>query len=262
MTSFTKTTLLSFSTACLLLFNTSCKNDDKTLPSCEGVVYEYDGVDGPDHWSELCVDYTPCGGKVQSPVNISGATDDAALTDIAKTYLGTGTHIVNKGHTIQFNYDAGSSIVVDGQTYTLLQFHTHTHSEHTVNGTSYPMEIHFVHKNDATGKLAVIGVFVEEGAENSILSHLVDHLPATKDAVYDDAANTFAAADLLPSDKSYFTYSGSLTTPPCSEIVTWIVMEHPIEASTAQIHDFEALEHENARPVQPLEGRAIKHHKS
>jgi carbonic anhydrase len=124
------------------------------------------------------------------------------------------------------------------------------------------MEMHFVHKNDATGKLAVIGVFVEEGAENSILSHLVDHLPATKDAVYDDATSTFAASDLLPSDKSYFTYSGSLTTPPCSEIVTWIVMEHPVEASTAQIHDFEALEHENARPVQPLESRTIKHHKS
>lgn len=261
MTTFLKNTLLSGLAGCLLLLNTSCKDDKKgeELPSCEGVHWEYEGVDGPDHWSELCVDYTPCGGRVQSPVDITGAVDDAALPDIPQTYSASATHIVNNGHTIQFNYDAGSTIVVNGETFTLLQFHTHTHSEHTVGGASYPMEIHFVHKNEATGKLAVLGVFVEEGAENATLAHFIDHLPATHDATY-DAADTYNALDFFPADKSYFTYAGSLTTPPCSEIVTWFVMEHPIEASADQIHDFEALEHENARPVQALEGRTIRHH--
>lgn len=260
MTIFTKLTLYPVLAGSLLLLNVSCKADKTILPSCEGVHWEYEGEDGPDHWGGLCVDYTACGGKVQSPVNLTSATTDAALSDIVKTYAPTATHIVNNGHTIQFNCDGGSSIVVNGETYKLLQFHTHTHSEHTLNGTAAPMEIHFVHKNETTGKLAVIGVFVEEGAENEVLKHLVEHLPATKDATY-EAADTYNALDFFPSDNSYFTYAGSLTTPPCSEIVTWIVMEHHIEASTAQIHDFEALEHENARPVQPLEGRTISYHK-
>lgn len=260
MTTFTKSPVYVAVASFLLLFTVSCGENETPLPSCTGVEFEYEGSNGPEYWSELCVDYTPCGGKVQSPINITGAVDDAALTDIPQTYASTATHIVNKGHTIQFNFDAGSSIVVNGETYDLLQFHTHTHSEHEIGGTHAPMEMHFVHKNAATGKLAVIGVLVEEGAENAHLSHFVDHLPATKDATY-EAADTFSALDFMPSDKSYFTYAGSLTTPPCSEIVTWIVMEHAIEASTAQIHDFEALEHENARPVQALEGRTIKHHK-
>ncbi len=173
--------------------------------------------------------------------------------------MATATHIVNKGHTIQFNFDGGSSILVDGLIYNLLQFHTHTHSEHAINGTHAPLEMHFVHQNATTGKLAVIGVLVEEGTENAVLEHFVHHLPGTKDGSY-ESSDTFSALDLMPSDKSYFTYAGSLTTPPCSEIVTWIVMEHPIEASTTQIHDFEALEHENARPVQVLGSRVIKHH--
>jgi carbonic anhydrase len=259
MTTFIKNPLLPLFAASLVLFNLSCAENEKSLPSCDGVEFEYEGSNGPDYWSELCVDYTPCGGKVQSPINITGAVEDATLADIPQTYTSTAAHIVNKGHTIQFNFDAGSSIVVNGETYELLQFHTHTHSEHEISGVHAPMEIHFVHKNAATGKLAVIGVLVEEGAENAVLKHYVDHLPATKDATYEDAS-TFSASDFMPADKSYFTYAGSLTTPPCSEIVTWIVMEHPIEASTTQIHDFETLEHENARPVQAIEGRVIKHH--
>jgi carbonic anhydrase len=263
MTHFPKTLLLSFLSGCLLLMSTSCKKTTTTavvLPSCTGQHFEYEGADGPDHWKELCVDWTPCGGKVQSPVNLTSAIYDPSSADIAQTYTTTATNIVNNGHTIQFNYDAGSSIVVNGDTYNLLQFHTHTHSEHTLNGKSYPMEIHFVHKNTTTGKLAVIGVLVEEGAENDVLKHLVDHLPANANDTY-TASDVFNAADLFPHDKSYFTYSGSLTTPPCSEIVTWMVMEHPIEASTAQIHDFETLEHENFRPIQAIEGRAINYHK-
>lgn len=251
--------LLSLMIGSLLVFNTACKDDKKVPESCDAVTYEYEGELGPDHWGELCL-ASECNGSEQSPINISGATDDNTLTNIPQTYTSTATHIVNKGHTIQFNFDGGSSIVLDGLVYDLLQFHTHTHSEHTVNGAHAPLEMHFVHKNAASGKLAVIGVLVEEGAENAVLAHFVEHLPESKDATY-EAADTFSALDLMPSDKSYFTYAGSLTTPPCSEIVTWVVMEHSIEASLAQIEHFEHLEHENARPVQPIGGRVVKHHK-
>jgi carbonic anhydrase len=255
-----KNPLLYLLTSGILLLTVSCGENEAPLPSCTGVQFEYEGSDGPDYWSTLCVDYTPCGGKVQSPINITGALDDASLMGIPQTYISTATHIVNKGHTIQFNVDAGSSILINGEKFDLLQFHTHTLSEHELNGIHHPMEMHFVHKNLITGNLAVIGVFVEEGAENPILKNFVDHLPVTKDATYEDPI-TFSALDFMPSDKSYFTYSGSLTTPPCSEIVTWFVMEHHIEASAAQIHDFEALEHANNRPVQAIESRMIKHFK-
>ncbi|MBC7774940.1 MAG: carbonic anhydrase family protein [Phycisphaerae bacterium] len=259
MTKFMKNPLLSLIVASSLVFNMACGEDKETPQSCDGVAYEYEGEIGPDHWGEICLD-SDCNGNVQSPINITGAVDDATLADIPQTYVATATHIVNKGHTIQFNFDAGSSILVNGEKFDLLQFHTHTHSEHTVNGVHTPLEMHFVHKNATTGKLAVIGVFVEEGAANATLEGLADHLPATINATYDTTA-TFSALDFMPSDKSYFTYSGSLTTPPCSEIVTWIVMEHHIEADVHQIEHFEHLEHENARPVQGLDGRTIRHHK-
>lgn len=252
--------LLSTCTA-LLLFQTRCAEGDHNdlQPDCTQTHWEYEGLDGPDHWSELCPGFLACSGQVQSPVNITGAVDDATLAPIAPVYTASKTQIVNNGHTLQFTYDAGSTITVDGETYTLLQFHSHTPSEHTVNGQSYPLEIHFVHKNDATGKLAVIGLLFEEGAENAHLQPFIANLPDTKDEQFVSATTTFNAADWFPGDKSYFTYSGSLTTPPCSEIVTWIVLEEPVEASTAQIHAFEAIEHENNRPIQPLYGRVIKH---
>ena len=254
----TKTKVSSFILGLLLIITSSCK-EEKTLPSCTGIEFEYSGDEGPDHWKDLCVDYVTCGGQTQSPINITGATEDASLTNIPQTYQLSEFHVVNKGHTLQLNMDAGSSITVNGAVYNLLQFHTHTTSEHTVNGTSYPLELHFVHKNDATGNLAVIGVFVEEGAENPIFAEFIDHLPTVKDSTY-NLATTFNASSLFPGDKDYFTYSGSLTTPPCSEIVTWIVMEHPIEASLEQIEAFETIEHHNNRPVQALNGRVIKHH--
>ena len=244
-----------------LLSLTACKDDKPQdgLPSCDGVHWEYTGDDGPEHWKELCVDYTTCGGPAQSPINIANAQNDNTLVAIGEHFVASTTHAVNNGHTVQFNCDAGSEITVGGETYKLLQYHFHTHSEHVVNGVAYPMEVHFVHKNEATGKLAVIGVFFKEGAENHFLQPFIDHLPAVKDAKYDDDNLSFTVSDCLPSNRSYFTYGGSLTTPPCSEIVTWLVMENPVEASHEQIEAFHQIEHDNARPVQELSGRALKH---
>lgn len=239
------------------LFLSSCADGrDETPVSCDNVEFHYEGLRGPDHWSELCLQ-SECGGAQQSPINLAGATVDAALTALALDYKPSAVHIKHNGHTEQFAYDAGSSITLGGETYKLLQYHFHTHSEHAIDGHSYPMEVHLVHKNEATGKLAVIGIMFEEGAENAFLAQFMPHLPAHADETYNDPA-TYTIADVLPAAAGYYTYAGSLTTPPCSEIVTWIVMKTPVEASAAQLQQFETLMHENARPLLPVNGRTVR----
>ncbi|MEO6039752.1 MAG: carbonic anhydrase family protein [Saprospiraceae bacterium] len=239
----------------------SCKNydgDDRVVPTeCTDIHWTYEGAEGPAHWDDLCLGYSACAGSSQSPINIEQPTADASLAAIVKNYHATATHILNNGHTEQVNYDAGSDITVNGETYSLLQFHFHTPSEHTVNGVSYPMEVHLVHKNASTGKLAVIGILFEEGAENELLKKFITHLPANKDQTY-ESTDSYDVAELLPSGNGYYTYAGSLTTPPCSEIVTWLVLKDHITASVEQIHAIEALEQENNRPIQNRYGRTIR----
>ena len=262
MSIFFKNAIIPYLSIGMMLLFVSCKKEeDEPLPACTDVNWEYGGVDGPDEWAKLCVDYTPCGGSMQSPIDLKAAVNDQALTAIAQTYVSTSTHIVNNGHTLEFNCDAGSSLSLAGDSYQLVQFHTHTHSEHTLNGVKLPMEMHFVHKNSATGKLAVIGVFVKAGVENATLKKIASKLPTAKNATFDDAALTFSASNFMPVNQSYFTYSGSLTTPPCSETVTWMVMEQAIEASADQIKSFETIEKVNARPIQPLGSRTIRYRK-
>jgi carbonic anhydrase len=244
----------------LVLFVT-CKNYDgheHIVPTeCTGIHWTYEGVEGPEHWDELCLGYSDCAGTSQSPINIQQPVADAGLAAIVENYQSSAVHILNNGHTQQFTYDAGSEITVNGEKYNLLQFHFHTPSEHTVNGVAYPMEVHLVHKNAATGKLAVIGILFEEGAENELLKKFIAHLPANKDETY-EATDTYTVADFLPAGNGYYTYAGSLTTPPCSEIVTWLVLKDHITASIEQIHAIEALEHENNRPLQDLYGRPVR----
>lgn len=236
----------------------ACQDNQKVLPSCDGAHWEYAGIDGPGHWQDLCVGYGACAGTVQSPVDLGEHTDDATLSAIVSNYSGTQTHIFNNGHTLQFNQDAGSSITFEGQTYDLLQFHVHTPSEHTLNGQYYPMEIHLVHQNQATGQLAVIGVLIEEGVENAFLTPFTGHLPSEEEEHY-ESADTYNIAGLLPADLTYLTYPGSLTTPPCSETVSWIVLENPVQASLAQINKFGQIIHRNNRPTQQLNGRVVRH---
>ncbi len=258
-----KNTLSIF--ACLLLIMTlfsNCKNydgGDHIIPTeCTDIHWTYEGDEGPAHWDDLCLGYNACAGSSQSPVNIEQPIADANLADIVENYNNSTVHILNNGHTQQFNYNDGSDITVNGEKYSLLQFHFHTPSEHRVNGISYPMEVHLVHKNATTGKLAVIGILFEEGAENELLKKFIAHLPADKNETYDDATTTYDIASLLPSGHGYYTYAGSLTTPPCSEIVTWLVLKDHVIASVEQIHQIETLEHENNRPIQELHGRVVK----
>lgn len=250
--------LLLSSTVCTLLY-TGCKEDATSSTHTDVCTHwEYSGDAGPEHWKD-CATNTACGGQVQSPINITGATDDISLDDIEIAHDSSKTAILNNGHTLQWNYDSTSNITFNGVLYRLLQFHFHTPSEHTVDGKSFAMEVHLVHKDLATGNLAVIGVLFNEGAENPLLQEFINNLPAVKDSTFNSTMK-FIASDLLPTSMSYYTYAGSLTTPPCSEIVTWIVMKNPIEASKAQIDKIESIVHINNRPVQALAGRAIKSH--
>jgi carbonic anhydrase len=218
----------------------------------------YTGEGAPAHWGELDAKYEMCAkGMHQSPINITGAPhmDAPAIT---MQYQATPLKVVNNGHAIQVNYGAGSTLTVDGKTYHLAQFHFHSPSEHTQDGKPYAMEAHLVHKAD-DGSLAVVGVFLKEGKENPFLARIWSHLPTEVNHEMTVAGTEVNVADLLPAKKAFFNYSGSLTTPPCSEGVTWLVMDRSVEVSKAQADKFRGLIHENARPVQPLNDRKVRH---
>lgn len=226
--------------------------------------FEYEGNQGPEYWETLCNgDWTDCGGAAQSPLDIinDDAVKDENLDPISINFSQSATNIYNNGHTIQFNYDSGSTSTLNGITYNLLQFHFHTGSEHTINGSRYPMEMHLVHQNPDTGDLAVIGFFFETGKENAVLEHFINDLPQHEGNQFVSDFNYSVEDMIISSDDDqigkYFTYQGSLTTPPCSEIVTWYVVKKSIRASQHQLEEFENIMHENFRPVQDLNGRIV-----
>ncbi|MBK9339124.1 MAG: carbonic anhydrase family protein [Lewinellaceae bacterium] len=242
--------------AFLLLFVFSCKDDEPVDDVCEK--WEYEGVTGPDHWMSLCDDYADCNGIFQSPVNLTGALFDASLKALALQYTDLETDIVFNGHTIEFDTEKGNSTLnLNGASYKLLQFHFHTHSEHAIEGVHAPLELHLVHQHVATGNRVVVGVLFEEGAENAFLSAFMDHLPTSSSPHY-ESSEQYNPADVLPTNRSYYTYPGSLTTPPCTQNVIWYVLAQPVEASSEQIHHFETVMHENSRPLRPLQERAIR----
>jgi carbonic anhydrase len=219
--------------------------------------YEDDG--GPREWAGLAPEFAICGeGKAQSPIDIRDATE-TALVDVEFHYGETANKIVNNGHTIQVDIDAGNYIVYNGISYDLLQFHFHAPSEHTIAGDAAPMEIHFVHKDRNSNNLAVIGVLLNDGdSENEAYAPIIDHMPAEAGAA-NAAGEDIALTALLPEGRGYYTYQGSLTTPPCSEVVRWLLLDTPVELSARQIAAYRALYDGNARPVQPLGERDLLH---
>ena len=223
----------------------------------EGVHWSYEGDTGPEHWGDLSPDYAACSNGVeQSPVDIPADTP-VNPPNISFSYQPSAVNIINNGHTIQVAYDPGSSITLDGTTYKLEQFHFHTASEHAVAGAHDPMELHLVHKN-AQGGLAVVGVLLKAGAENPAYASVFQNLPTqVSEQPVPVAGATVDANQLLPAQRSYWRYNGSLTTPPCSEGVKWLVMNTPVELSDAQIAAFTAIIKNNERPVQPLNSRTF-----
>lgn len=217
--------------------------------------WAYEGHSGPDHWGELDPAFKACeAGREQSPINITTSEKSAALKPIAFNYGASNSEIVNNGHTIQINLASGGTIKLGNDEYTLLQFHFHTPSEEQVDGRHFPLVAHLVHK-DANGRLAVVAVLFELGQENAALKNIFAALPT--DAGTAKPLPTFNTADLLPQDRAYYAFKGSLTTPPCAEGVRWQVLKQPLTISVAQFAAFKAIYPFNARPVQPLNGRKV-----
>eukprot|EP01034_Spumella_vulgaris_P031675 gene31675-39126_t len=215
----------------------------------------YTGAEGPDQWAKLSPDNYACNGKNQSPVDLKGSIH-AALKPLKMDYKAGGNEVLNNGHTLQVGFTPGSALWLDGERFELKQYHFHAPSENLIGGVSYPLEVHLVHA-DKDGNLAVVAVMFKEGAENKALAALWPQLP--KEAGVKTALSTpLSAAALLPAKHAYYRFSGSLTTPPCSEGVRWLVMKNPVTVSKAQVAEFaEVIHHPNNRPVQALNGRPV-----
>jgi carbonic anhydrase len=214
------------------------------------------GDTGPAHWGDLSPDFATCKlGVSQSPIDL---TDAAAETphQLEFRYAPSPLTVVNTGHTIQVDIAPGSTLVADGEEFALQQFHFHRLSEHSVDGQAADVELHLVHA-DYAGNLAVVGVFLVIGRQNLALEPVWAHIPEQADAKQVVEGAEINAADLLPADHSYYSYTGSLTTPPCSEGVRWFVLQSPVEVSQEQENRFAAFYPGNARPTQPLNGRQV-----
>jgi carbonic anhydrase len=216
----------------------------------------YEGEGAPVHWGHLSPENVLCSvGHMQSPVDLGQANVSVNFT-VAVDYKRGPLTILNNGHTIQVNFPEGSSLTSSGKRFNLLQVHFHTPSENVLNGKHYPMEAHFVHR-DASGHLAVLGVFFEEGATNNELAKIVVAAPNQVGGPNVIEGFSFDANQLLPSDMRVFRFMGSLTTPPCTEGVNWHEAKAPVTASANQIAAMTKLMHYNARPIQPLYDRLV-----
>ncbi|MER2121935.1 MAG: carbonic anhydrase family protein [Solibacillus sp.] len=223
--------------------------------------WSYEESTGPEHWGELDPSNLTCvNGSEQSPINVEFPEVKADGKSKGKSeihYEPTPFTLENNGHTIQANAITESNhITIESNEYKLLQFHFHTPSEHQFNGQNYDMELHLVH-SDENGKLAVIGLMIQEGIENKMLSSMWNELPTDKTAKGNSEKHEIDLQALLPENETTYQYAGSLTTPPCTEEVQWIVFEQPIEMSKAQIKAFQQIFPDNHRPVQPINEREI-----
>ncbi len=230
-----------------------------TEPVHEEVHWSYTGEEGPEHWGELSSEFVLCAeGLGQSPVDIVDSQASAEdLPALSFSYQPTTLNEINNGHTLQVNYGQGSFIEANGIRYDLVQFHFHAPSEHTLNGQNTAMEMHLVHRS-AEGKLAVVGVMINQGETNHAYDLVWDYMPANSGSTIEINSVTVNANDLLPTERSYYHYVGSLTTPPCSEGVEWYVLTTPVELSEGQIAGFTAIMNHNNRPVQALNEREIE----
>lgn len=220
------------------------------------VHWSYEGEGGPLMWGKLNPDYAKCDiGERQSPIDIRDGIH-VDLDPLTFDYKPSRFSVIDNGHTIQVNLSAGNYINVSGRTYELVQFHFHKPSEERVNGKSFEMVAHLVHK-DSEGKLAVVAVLIERGKAQALVQSVWNNLPLEKNQSV-QALSSMDLGQILPTRRDYYTYMGSLTTPPCSEGVLWLVMKESIEISPEQLAIFNRLYPMNARPIQKPSGRLIK----
>lgn len=236
-----------------LLLLSGCISHSPTGPE-----WSYQGDTGPDHWSTLSPDFALAKtGKAQSPIDIDQAAVVTKGGNVVIDCNSTVIDIVNNGHSIQVNVESGATLKTPTGDYALKQFHFHSPSEHTYDGKHAALEMHMVH-SDEDGRLAVVGVMIEEGAENKFFARIWPSIPTTVGANKTLTGLSFGPEDLLPTARETYRYTGSLTTPPCSEGVDWTMMQTPVTASAEQIATFRNVMYHNNRPTQPLNGRTIK----
>ncbi|TFW28770.1 carbonic anhydrase [Massilia horti] len=221
-----------------------------------GTHWSYEGESGPANWSKINSDWAACStGRRQSPIDIrDGIKVD--LEQITFDYHPSSFNEIDNGHTIQVNVGGGNFITVGNQTYELQQFHFHRPSEERINGKGTEMVMHLVHKS-AEGRLAVVAVLLERGKQHNLIQTVWNNLPLEKNETVSPSL-VLDLKEALPERREYYTYMGSLTTPPCTEGVLWLVMKQPMQASPAQMALFSRLYPLNARPVQSGYGRMIK----
>jgi carbonic anhydrase len=217
----------------------------------------YQGAHGPKHWGKLKPEFQACStGTMQTPIDLRAPLAGAGDA-VKRDYKTMPLRIVNNGHTIQVNAAPGSTCTIDGERFELLQFHFHHPSEHLLSGKAKQLEAHFVHRNPA-GQLAVLGVFLEPGGRPlAALEPIWAAAPSSAGPEREIAGVTIAPEQMFPASPRHFRYQGSLTTPPCSEGVTWVVYAQPVMTSRAQTTSFAKLFANNARPVQPLNRRSL-----
>ena len=210
----------------------------------------------PEQWGKLDPTYSSCSlGRTQSPIDVKNA-NPSDLPALKFDYQDVPLNIIDNGHTIQVNYAPGSTLSVGDKTYSLKQFHFHHPAEEHIDGRSFPLVAHLVHA-DAEGHLAVVAVVFETGTANELIETLWKNIPSEKDKVKEESSVSVQARDLLPEERGYFTFPGSLTTPPCTEGVTWYVLRSHPTISREQIAAFAKIYPMNARPIQPTNGREI-----
>jgi carbonic anhydrase len=218
--------------------------------------WSYEGETGPANWGKINKAWTKCGsGERQSPIDIRDGMR-VELEQITFDYKPSSFTVTDTGHTIQVDVAGGNYLHVLNRQYELVQFHFHRPGEERINGKSFEMVVHLVHR-DAEGKQAVLSVLLERGHAQSTIQTVWNNLPLEKHDVIRPTI-VLDVNQLLPEKRDYFTYMGSISTPPCDEGVLYMVMKNPLQASPAQMALFSRLYPMNARPVQASAGRVIK----
>ncbi len=223
------------------------------------VHWAYDGENGPQNWGKLKSDFNVCAiGKRQSPINIEESmTLQGPAEPLGFNYTASSGTVVNNGHTIQVDLYGDNTLTVRGSVYKLVQFHFHTPSEEQVNYRNYAMVAHLVHKNNE-GQLAVVAVLLDPGVANALINKVWTYMPLDTSDRVRLPGGIIDMNELLPKDQRYYQFIGSLTTPPCTEGVLWMVMKTPTQLSREQIRLFQQLFPNNARPVQAVNGRPVR----
>ena len=225
-------------------------------PALHAPLWSYEGETGPANWARINPDWAACGsGTRQSPIDIrDGMKLD--LEPIVFDYLPSSFTVVDNGHTIEVTLGAGNFMTIMNRRYELQQFHFHRPSEERINGKRFDMSVHLVHR-DGAGRQAVVALLLERGMAQNTMQKVWNNLPLEKNEIV-KPSTVLDATDLLPLQREYFIYMGSMATPPCSEGVLWMVMKQPVQAAPAQMALFSRLYPYNARPTQPSSGRIIK----